>query len=91
MFFAPAAALARLAVEPGLRTMCEWAEMARAGYAFGYGPDFLQLQRRIANYCYVARILGGALVGELPIEELTRFAFTVDLRAAKALDLSGTG
>ena len=63
--------------------MCEWAEMARAGCLLGYGPDIVDLRRRVANY--VARILRGASPGEMPIEQPTRFAFAVNLEAARAI------
>ena len=38
-FYTDASRLAALAVETGLPTICEWAEMARLGCLLGYGPD----------------------------------------------------
>jgi putative ABC transport system substrate-binding protein len=84
-FASNASALAALAIETRLPTMCEWAEMARSGCLLGYGPDFDELERRVAGY--VARIFRGAAPGELPIERPTRFGFAVNLKTAKALGL----
>jgi putative tryptophan/tyrosine transport system substrate-binding protein len=85
-FFTDASVLASLAIETRLPTMCEWADMARSGCLLGYGPDFNELERRVAGY--VARILNGAAPGELPIEEPTRFGFAINLKTAKTLDLT---
>jgi putative ABC transport system substrate-binding protein len=85
-FFRDAALLARLALQAGLPTVCEWASMARDGCLLGYGPNFAALWRRPADY--VARILRGEKPGELPIEQPTLFEFAVNLKTAKALDLT---
>src|SRR6516225_9037154 len=70
-FFRDAALLARLALQAGLPTVCEWASMARDGCLLGYGPNFVALWRRPAEY--VARILRGEKPGDLPIEQPTLF------------------
>jgi putative ABC transport system substrate-binding protein len=85
-FFAAASGLAALAVEGRLPTICEWAEMAQAGCLFGYGPDFTELERRVANF--VALIFRGTAPGELPIEGPTHFKFVVNLKTAKAIGLT---
>jgi putative tryptophan/tyrosine transport system substrate-binding protein len=84
--YTDASRLAVLAVEAGLPTICEWAEMARLGCLLGYGPDYSELQRRVANY--VARIFGGTAPGELPMEGPTHYQFTVNLKTAKALGIT---
>jgi putative ABC transport system substrate-binding protein len=83
IFYRDAARLAQLAIETGLPTICEWAEMAKSGCLLGYGPDRAELRRRIAHY--VARIFQGTAPGELPIERPTHFEFAVNLRTAQAL------
>ena len=85
-FYRDAALLSRLALEADLPTVCEWASMARDGCLIGYGPNFAALWRRPADY--VARILRGAMPGELPIEQPTVFEFAVNLKTAKALGLT---
>ena len=88
-FFRDAALLSRLALEAGLPTVCEWASMARDGCLIGYGPNFAAISRRAADY--VARILRGAMPGELPIEQPTVFEFAINLKTAKALGLHYSG
>jgi putative ABC transport system substrate-binding protein len=85
-FASNAAALAALALEARLPTVCEWDWMARDGCLLGYGPDFVELRRRTADY--VVRIFHGASPGELPLEQPTHFKFTVNLKTADALGLA---
>jgi putative ABC transport system substrate-binding protein len=79
-------ALARLALETGLPTACEWAEMAQSGCLLGYGPSRVELRRRLAYF--VARIFHGATPSDLPIEQPTRYEFTINLKTATALGLT---
>ena len=60
--------------------------MARDGCLIGYGPNWVALWRRPADY--VARILRGEKPGDLPIEQPTLFEFAVNLKTAKALGLT---
>jgi putative ABC transport system substrate-binding protein len=80
------AVLAKLALEAGLPTACEWAEMAEAGCLLGYGPDRQELFRRVAHY--VAQIFAGRKPGELPIEQPTHYKFAVNLNTANTLGLT---
>lgn len=66
--------------------MYEWGEIARDGGLMAYGPVFVELKRRVATY--VDRILKGAIPGDLPIEQPTRFEFVVNLRTATALGIT---
>ena len=51
-----------------------------------YGPKISGQERRAADY--VARILNGALPGDLPIEQPTILELVINLNAAKALGLT---
>jgi putative tryptophan/tyrosine transport system substrate-binding protein len=51
-----------------------------------YGADPGELGRRMAED--VHQILNGAKPGDIPIFQATRFAFVINLKAAKALGLA---
>jgi putative ABC transport system substrate-binding protein len=50
-----------------------------------YGPSYLELFRRAADY--VDKILRGAKPAGLPVEQPTKFDFVINLTTAKALGL----
>ena len=58
---------------------------ARDGGLLSYGPDPLDIFRRVASY--VDRILRGAKPAELPVQFPTKFEMVVNLKTAKALGL----
>jgi putative ABC transport system substrate-binding protein len=63
----------------GLRTYVE------RGGLMAYGPDLDDNWRRAA--IFVDKILKGALPGDLPVEQPTKFKLVMDLNAAQALGL----
>jgi putative ABC transport system substrate-binding protein len=86
VFFRDAADLAARAANVGIPILCEWREMADRGCTFAYGPDVQSMYRTVGRY--VARLFKGEKPSDLPIEQPTKFDFTINLRAAKALGLT---
>ena len=84
-FYQDGTQLAALALEAGLPTICEWAEMARTGCVIGYGPSLRAMRRRVADY--LARILQGTPPSALPIEGPAHFEFAINLKTSRALGM----
>jgi putative ABC transport system substrate-binding protein len=61
-------------------------EYVVAGGLAAYGPVYLELFRRAANY--VDRILKGQKAAELPVEQPSKFELVINLKTAKALGLT---
>jgi putative ABC transport system substrate-binding protein len=78
--------LADLAAQHRLPMMFQAAAYVGRGGLISYAPDFQDLSRRAATY--VDRILKGANPAELPVGQPTKFDLAINLKAAKALDLT---
>ena len=74
-----------LAARSRLPTVYCLSGFARAGGLMSYGTDPRPMFRRAADY--VDKVLRGAKVGDLPVEQPTKFELVVNLRTAKALGL----
>jgi putative ABC transport system substrate-binding protein len=74
-----------LALGARLATMAGFREYAESGSLISYGPNFLDLFRRAAEF--VDKILRGAKPGDLPVEQPTKFDLVINLTTAKALGL----
>ena len=75
-----------LANKHRLPTMYFSREWVDAGGLMAYGPSWRYMYRRAATY--VDKILRGAKPADLPIEQPTRFELIINLKTAKALDLT---
>src|SRR5215470_1357978 len=61
-------------------------EFVEAGGLMSYGANSSDLFRRVATY--VDKILKGAKPAELPVEQPKKFEFSINLKAAKQIDLT---
>ena len=64
-----------------------WPIFAESGALFTYGPKIAESYPRKLAY-YVDRVFKGAKPADLPIEQPTKFEFTINMRAAKSLNLT---
>ncbi len=78
--------IADLAIKNRLPSMFIAREYAEGGGLMSYGADNPDLYRRAATY--VDKILKGAKPADLPVEQPTKFDFVINLKTAKALNLT---
>jgi putative ABC transport system substrate-binding protein len=78
--------IATLAQQHRLPVVHEFRYYVEAGGLASYGPDDYDLSRRAASY--VDRILRGEKPRDLPVQLPTKFQLVINLRAAKALNLT---
>jgi len=69
-----------------LPTIIGSGESLESGGLISYGPNFLDLYRRSADY--VDKILRGAKPADLPVEQPTKFDLVINLVTARALGLT---
>ena len=75
-----------LAIKNRLASMHERTSDVEAGGLMSYGTDDDDSYRRAA--VYVDKILKGAKPADLPVEQPTKFEFVINLKTAKALNLT---
>ena len=78
--------LAELAVRSRLPAVYGFREHAEAGGLVSYGVDLPDLYRRAA--IYVDKIVKGTKPADLPVQQPTKFELVINLKTAKALDLT---
>ena len=83
--FALRGRIVRLTRELRMPTIYQWPETADEGGLMAYGPSLLGAFRQVT--ALVVKILMGAKPGDLPVEQPTRFALHLNLKAAKELAL----
>ena len=76
---------AAFAIQNRIPATSGWAEFARRGNLMSYGPNVLQVYRRLASY--VDRVLKGTRVADLPVELPTVIEHVINLRSARAMGL----
>ncbi|MFO1109298.1 MAG: ABC transporter substrate-binding protein [Bradyrhizobium sp.] len=80
------ARLCELGAQRRLPTVGAFPGFSRSGCLMSYGENLPLIYRHAA--IYVDKILKGADVSNLPVEQATRFELVINLRAAKALGLT---
>jgi putative tryptophan/tyrosine transport system substrate-binding protein len=75
-----------LAARYRLPAVYAWRQFVTAGGLMSHGTDFVELFRQTASY--VDRILRGSSPAELPVQAPTRYQTVLNLKTAKALDLT---
>jgi putative ABC transport system substrate-binding protein len=78
--------LVALAAQQDMRVVYPWREYVEAGGLMSYGPRLGEAFREVGRYA--GRILKGATPAELPIQAPRKFELIVNLKTAKALNLT---
>jgi putative ABC transport system substrate-binding protein len=85
-FFAERKRIVELAGKFRLPAIYYQKEFVDEGGLMFYGADYDDLYRRAA--VYVEKILKGAKPAEMPVQQATKFAFVINLKAAKQIGLT---
>jgi putative ABC transport system substrate-binding protein len=86
MTYGESARLAELAMKHRLPATSMAPQFAESGGVLSYGPSFAEAAARCA--ILVAKVLGGAKPGDLPVERPTKLPMMVNIKTAKALGLT---
>ena len=86
LFWSNRVQIMRAAQRYALPTMVEETDLLEAGGLAYYGASAIELGRRTA--VFIDKILKGASPADLPVEQLTKFELVINLKTAKALDLT---
>jgi putative ABC transport system substrate-binding protein len=86
VFFPNRQRLGEFAIRHHMASMFVFRDYAEAEGLMSYGPNFSTLTRRAVDY--IDRIAKGAKPADLPVEQPTKFEFVINVKTAKALDLT---
>jgi putative ABC transport system substrate-binding protein len=78
--------LAELAVRHAIPAMSNARAFAEAGCLFSFGDDRMEFWRLAGTY--VGRILGGEKPADLPVQQVMKLEFVINLKTAKVLGLN---
>ena len=85
LFYLNKAKIASVIGKAKLPAMFPGKEYQGDGVVMSYGPSLKEAGRKIATY--IDKILKGAKPAELPIEQMSKYEFVIDLRVARAQGL----
>jgi putative tryptophan/tyrosine transport system substrate-binding protein len=86
MFFTNRVRLTQMAATLRIPAIYNVSEYVHAGGLMSYGASYADLARRAA--AYAVKILNGAVPGDLPIEQPTKFELVINMKTAKALGMT---
>jgi ABC-type uncharacterized transport system substrate-binding protein len=86
LFGSSVRSVAELALREKLPAVTLFPDFARAGGLMAYGPNLLDMYRQ--SGVMIGKVLQGKKPADLPIERPTQFELVVNLRTAKALDVT---
>ena len=78
--------IAKVALQNGLASIFPGRDYVESGGLAGFGPNLETISRRAA--VYVDKIFKGAKPADLPVEQPTHFELSINMKTAKALDLT---
>jgi putative ABC transport system substrate-binding protein len=78
--------IVKLAAQHGLPAVYPFRHFAAGGGLVSYGADTIYIYQQVARY--IDRILKGEKPAELPVQAPTKYELVINLKTAKALNLT---